>query len=204
VTAGPGVLAVSGRAPSRGRAAGRPPILRCSARCSGTRSRLRGGRADRPADGGQQSRVWLRLPAWAAWPMAAQAACSPVCGGTLPVCGGTVSRPVRWPRAQVAVSSPAGMVANQPSRTTRRPRRAADLQPAWLAGIPPGHVDHDPGDGAGGSVPSVQGQDQPGQLRGRVGRPGHQPPSSSVRAQRSGRRRSRGLRAASGRSPSGW
>jgi hypothetical protein len=80
----------------------------------------------------------------------------------------------------------------------RRPAAGA------AAGIPPGHADHDPGDGAGGSVPSVQGQDQPGQLRSRVGRPGNQPPSSSVRAQRSGCRRSRGLRAASGRSPSGW
>jgi len=35
--------------------------------------------------------------------------------------GGTVSRSVRWPLVQVAVSRPAGIVANQPSRTTRLP-----------------------------------------------------------------------------------
>jgi len=103
---------------------------------------------------------------------------------------GTVSRSVRWPRALVAMSRPAGMVANQPIRTARR---AADLQPTGPAGIPLGHADHDPGDGVEGSVPLIQSQDQPRQLRSRVGRPGPPAASSSMRAERSGCRHSRGL-----------
>ena len=72
-------------------------------------------------------------------------------------------------------------------------RRAADLQPTGPAGIPPGHADHDPGDGVEGSVPLIQSQDQPRQLRSRVGRPGPPAASSSMRAERSGCRHSRGL-----------
>src|SRR5580692_3592948 len=55
-----------------------------------------------------------RLPAVAACSMAAVASCSPVRRGM-------VTRSVRWPLAKIAVSSPAGMLANQPTRTTRWP-----------------------------------------------------------------------------------
>jgi len=48
---------------------------------------------------GSRAGVWVRLPGWAAWSMAARAA------GSL-VCGGTVSRSVR-PAGAVAVSRPA-------------------------------------------------------------------------------------------------
>jgi NAD(P)-dependent dehydrogenase (short-subunit alcohol dehydrogenase family) len=44
VTVGTGLRAAIGRAPPRGRAAGRPPIPRCSARRSRSPFRLRGGR----------------------------------------------------------------------------------------------------------------------------------------------------------------
>ena len=52
-------------------------------------------------------------------------------------------------------------------------RRAAHLQPAGPAGIPVGGAQHDPGDAA---VQFVEVEDQPGQLRGRVSRPG--PPAA--------------------------
>src|ERR1700722_10335321 len=55
-----------------------------------------------------------RLPALAARSMAATASCSPVRRGS-------VTRSVRWPLAKIAVSSPAGMLGNQPSRMTRPP-----------------------------------------------------------------------------------
>jgi len=83
--------------------------VRCPGRGAGWRAARDGGRGD----GGQQGRGAGAVAGLAAWSMAARAAGSPVCGGT-------VSRSVR-PASAIAVSSPAGMVSNQPSRTTRLP-----------------------------------------------------------------------------------
>ena len=125
--------------------------------------------------------VRVRLPAWAAWSMAARAAGSPVCGGT-------VSRSVR-PALAVAVSSPAGMVSNQPSRTTRLPAgpsaRRRRGRPASQPALPSMIR-------VIGPCRSSMARISPGSSAAGSADRGHQPPSSSVRADRSGCSRSRG------------
>src|SRR6266480_3978532 len=96
--------------------------VRCGAgRGGGWRAVRDGGRGD----GGQQGRGAGAVAGLGAWSMAARAAGSPVYGGT-------VSRSVR-PALAVAVSSPAGMVSNQPSRTTRLPAGPSARQPTGPA-----------------------------------------------------------------------
>lgn len=67
-----------------------------------------------------------------------------ICTSFTRTCSGTVSWSVR-PALAIAMSSPAGMVSNQSSRTTRL---AAGHQPAadGSAGVPAGSARHDTGD----------------------------------------------------------
>ena len=114
VTARPEPWAASGRAPPRGRAAGRPPIPRCPARCSQTPSRLRRG------------------PSWPAWrrrPGGRERDCGCRPGGLVHGRPGGLVAAIRGDGEQVGSlaagagrdEQAGGMVANQPIRTARQP-----------------------------------------------------------------------------------
>src|SRR5690242_7514659 len=116
--------------------------------------------------------------------MAAWAACSPVSGGTM-------SRSVRWPRRLVAVSRPAGMVANQPSRTTRRPAGPSIRSRRGLLESQSAVPSMILVTGLKDSCRSSRARIRQGSSAAGSADRGHQPPSSSVQAGRSGWRRSR-------------
>jgi hypothetical protein len=121
-----------------------------------------------------------------AWSMAARAAWS------LPS-EGTVSRSVRWPRALVAMSRPAGMVANQPIRTARQPAGPPTCSRRGRLGSHSAMPTMIRVMALKGPCRSSRARISPGSSAAGSADRGHQPPSSSMRAERSGCRHSRGL-----------